>query len=71
MKRKERHQKKLDNLVINKRINEGIQKNTSLSIKKLITYWTKWWQNCSVEAWFKTCVTYQKLYVTVRNGNSE
>ena len=38
MKRKERHQKKLDNLVINKRINEGIQKNTSLSIKKLITY---------------------------------
>ena len=35
MKLKERHQRKLDNLVINKRINDGIQKNTSLSVKKI------------------------------------
>ena len=38
---KERHQKKLDNLAINKRINDDIQRNTSQAIKKLFRYLTK------------------------------
>lgn len=32
---KERHQKKRDNLAIIKRINDGIQRNTSQAIKNL------------------------------------
>ena len=34
-KTKERHQKKLDNLVINKRINDGIRKNPNQTITNL------------------------------------
>ena len=62
---KERRQEKLDNLPINKRINDGIHRNTSQAIKKLVRYLTKWWQNCSVETWFKSWVIYEKLYVTM------
>lgn len=69
-KAKERHQKKLNNLVMNKGINDGIQKNTSQAITNLSDIeWTKWWQNCSVETWFKTWVIYQKLHVTVCGSN--